>query len=303
MSSHESRRHKSQTDQRAQVSEHIAVPRVESRTRVFPARSPGANSWIEPRRRIRDPAARSDVSADPGVRDAQHLAIVLDRTKDRIREMLSHDRRRSQIAIVRNIYEHVGPFVHKRPRDSRMRGLDANKNPGAQVAEGHQRVRTAGRKIADDSTYRTCARKPVGQRHVLAKRHQADFIILRHNSTLFIYQDRRIVFAGVWGWLEGIEQHGGVIGSSERRDRGAQLRVARVTEVHWRLGPDDQTCLCITVSPLTKTFQAKLEMPIQKFSHYRGIVGALHRHVGLYGDDKILRLAAELRFGNDLDVS
>src|SRR5713226_6117798 len=99
MSSHESRRHKSQTDQRAQVSEHIAVPRVESRTRAFPARSPGANSRIEPRRLIHNPAARSDVSADPGVRDAQHIAIVLDRAKGRIREMLSHDRRRSQIAI------------------------------------------------------------------------------------------------------------------------------------------------------------------------------------------------------------
>src|SRR5713226_4988196 len=104
-----------------------------------------------------------------------------------------------------------------------MRGLDANKNPGAQVAEGHQRVLTAGRKIADDSTYRTCARNPLGQRHVLAKRHQADFIILRHNSTLFIYEDGRIMFAAVWGGLERVKQHSGVIGSRKSRDRISEL--------------------------------------------------------------------------------
>src|SRR5713101_10199441 len=119
--------------------------------------------------------------------------------------MLAHHRCRSQIAIVRNVYEHVGAFVRELARDSGMRGLDANKNPGAQVAEGHQRVLTAGRKIADDSTYRTCARNPLGQRHVLAKWHQADFIILRDNSTLFIYEDGGIMFATIPSWLKRIE--------------------------------------------------------------------------------------------------
>src|SRR5471032_1920492 len=133
--------------------------------------------------------------------------------------MLAHHRRWSQIAIVRNVYEHVGAFVGKRPRDSGMRGFDANKNPGAQVAEGHQRVLTPGRKIADDSSYRTCARNPLGQRYVLAKWHQADFIILRHNSTLFIYEDGRIMFAAVWGGLKRVEQHRRVIDARKRRER------------------------------------------------------------------------------------
>src|SRR6266404_598044 len=122
-----------------------------------------------------------------------------------------------------------------------MRGLDANKNPGAQVAEGHQRVPTAGRKIADDSTYRTCARNPLGQRHVLAKWHQADFIILRQFLALLIYENRRIMFTAVWGRLKRVKQHSGVIGSRQRRDRVSELRVARVAEVHRRLGPDDKT--------------------------------------------------------------
>src|SRR5437762_5984540 len=121
-----------------------------------------------------------------------------------------------------------------------MRGLDANKNPGAQVAEGHQRVLTAGRKIADDSTYRTCARNPLGQRHVLAKWHQADLIILRQFLTLLIYEDHRIMFAAVWGRLERVEQDGNVVCPGKAGDCLSQLRVARVTEIHRRLRPDGQ---------------------------------------------------------------
>lgn len=96
--------------------------------------------------------------AETAVSHPEQRPVVFDGAEDSISQVLSHHCRRSQIAVVRNVDKHVRSLISKGARNSRMRGLDANKNPGAQVAEGHQRVRAAGNKFTDDSTYRTRAR-------------------------------------------------------------------------------------------------------------------------------------------------
>jgi len=69
--------------------------------------------------------------------------------------VLAHDRRLTQIPIIRNIDQHVRAFVCERTRNRRVRGFYTNKNPGAKRAEGHQRIRTAGFEFADETSYRT----------------------------------------------------------------------------------------------------------------------------------------------------
>src|SRR6476469_450353 len=120
--------------------------------------------------------------------------------------MLAHNRRRAEVTIIRNINQDVGPFVCEAAGDRRMGCFDTNKNPDAKSAEGHQRIRTAWRKLADDSAYRSRTRYPMGQRHILAKRHQADFIILGDDSTLFIYHYGGIMFGVVQTGLKRIQQ-------------------------------------------------------------------------------------------------
>src|SRR5436190_13548742 len=119
---------------------------------------PGAYVFLKTFCPVRHRAIRADECRDSAVRHAHQVSIALNCAKHSIRQMLPHHRRRTEISVVRNINQHVGALVCEVTRDCRMRSLDTNKNPGAKRAEGHQRVRTAGRKFADDSTHRTSAR-------------------------------------------------------------------------------------------------------------------------------------------------
>jgi len=131
---------------------------VKSLAVLWISKKPFSNCRLEARGHVGNLAIRSNERTNAAIRYSNQRPIVFNRAKNRVCEMLSHHRRRSQVTVVRDIDQDIGSFLGEYARDRRMRCLDTNKNPGAQVAEGHQRVPTAGRKFADDSTYRTRAR-------------------------------------------------------------------------------------------------------------------------------------------------
>src|ERR1051325_11640754 len=88
---------------------------------------PGAHLFMKPGCLIEYCASRTDVCGDSAISHAQQVPVVLNCTKDSIRQVLAHDRRWSQISIVRNINQHVCAFVSEAPRDRRMRGFYTNK--------------------------------------------------------------------------------------------------------------------------------------------------------------------------------
>ena len=134
------------------------MSRIESRSCTLSADRPRANLRSKAGRLVPGRTVGADVSRNTGIRDAHQVAIIFHRAKDGIRQVLAHDRRLTQIPIIRNIDQHVRAFVCERARNRRVRGFYTNKNPDAKRAEGHQRKRIAGLELADETSHRTRAR-------------------------------------------------------------------------------------------------------------------------------------------------
>src|SRR5689334_23912230 len=99
--------------------------------------------------------------------------------------MLSHHCRRSKIAIVRDINQHVSAVIRQLSRDVRIRRLDADESSRTIIPERHHRVLVAGSEVAHESGYQRRSRYPLWERNIFAKRQQPNLIILSDQSTVF----------------------------------------------------------------------------------------------------------------------
>ena len=109
------------------------------------------------------------------------------------------------------------PSLVSRLRNPWIRRLDADEDSGAMITDRHQCVLVARREVTHDCCYQR-ASQPLRERHIFAKRHQANLIILRDQPTLFIYEQRRIVGALIRRWFERVEDERSVILTSELCD-------------------------------------------------------------------------------------
>jgi hypothetical protein len=103
-------------------------------------------------------AARGNESCDAGVCHPKDGAIVFHGPKNRIGQMLPHNRCWSKISIIGNVYQHIGSIMGESSGDVWIRRLNANENSPAHTSNGHQTVAGPGRKVPDDTSYQTRSR-------------------------------------------------------------------------------------------------------------------------------------------------
>src|SRR5580658_4677236 len=141
----------------------------------------------------------------------------------------------TEVAVVRNIHEQLRTTRRELPHQIRKRGFVTNERANLVSGDGEVDYALPRRKVA--GLFGDAIHPPEDVGHVLAERHQLDFVVTPDHGAGGVEQERGIQRGARGIVRDAAEQEIRVIGAGDGFDESAEVRVARI-ERRRSFGPD-----------------------------------------------------------------
>ncbi len=187
---------------------------------------------------MRDSARRVDGGGDAVIGRAQNPTPVLGRAHTHQQQMLLARRTAAEVAVVRQIHQHLGAFSGEPAHQIRERRFVTDEDAGgARGRLGHRQTLTRS-EVA--GLLRDAVHPTEERRNVLAERHQIHLVVAARKVAALIQQNR------------GVERRAGTVVSYRAEDQAgrssprqlrhqlAHLRIFVVVDRHRHFRPQDQ---------------------------------------------------------------